>query len=172
MWGWLWSDPRRRWQQVCDSRRADLFVCYNRALFNFVDTRNVSSRYCGRPDGRRSAMFWSLSQSGSVGGQQELFQGLHGASRHPHGSLRLLHRPAGGLRLRPHVSLCFWRIELHQKSCGTITLFVSGNVVLSEPLNTWHHDSKCILHRSFVSQMVSRVNDLRCDDWLSPQRSW
>lgn len=66
-------------------------------------TFGVCSRDRGRPDGCRCVVFWSLSQSSSAGGQQEFLQGLHGASRHSHSSLRLLHRSRGSLQIHPQV---------------------------------------------------------------------
>ncbi len=102
MWGWLWSDLRYPWQQVSEPHPFHSFYWISFCLF--PSTLNASSRYCGRPDGGRSALFRPVCQSSSVGGQQKLLQGLHGASRHPHGPLRLLHRPPGGLQLHPHVS--------------------------------------------------------------------
>ncbi len=101
--GWWWSDLRRHWLQV-----SELHPINSSTWLDFIQTLSLSSvdssRYCGWPDGSWSSLFWPVCEGSSVGGKQKLFQGFHGASRHSHGPLRLLHRPAGGLQLHPHVS--------------------------------------------------------------------
>lgn len=103
-WGWSWSDLRFLWQQVCEHSYADDPLCG--WIFTCSSTLNavVLSRYCGRPDGGWGPLLWSFHQSCSAGGEQKLFQDLHGTSQHPNSSLRLLYRPPGGLQLHPHVS--------------------------------------------------------------------
>lgn len=111
--------------------------CYSNSLIWFDSSLClnciVSSRHRGRPDGGRSSLFWPVCQSGSVGGQQELLQGFHGAPRHPHGSLRLLHRRPGGLQLHPHVSKVYTYLctRTYRDTYLHNEVIIRGNKVLS-----------------------------------------
>lgn len=76
-----------------------------------LEPLTLSSRDRGRPDGGWSPLFRAIGKGGTTWGQQKFLKGLHGASRHPDGPLRLLHRPPGSLQLHPQVSTQEWRLS-------------------------------------------------------------
>lgn len=116
--------------KLTPSCSSNSFIWFDSSLcLNFT----VSSRHRGRPDGGRSSLFRPVCQSGSVGGQQELLQGFHGAPRHPHRSLRLLHRRPGGLQLHPHVSKVYMYLctRTHRDNYLHNEVIIRGNKVLA-----------------------------------------